>query len=37
MSPEQCRSSTQIDQRSAIYTLGCILFELVTGRPGPGR
>ena len=33
MSPEQCRSSTQIDHRSDIYTLGCILFELVTGRP----
>jgi serine/threonine-protein kinase len=33
MSPEQCRSSTQIDARSDIYTLGCIFFELVTGRP----
>ncbi|MBA3502139.1 MAG: serine/threonine protein kinase, partial [Deltaproteobacteria bacterium] len=33
MSPEQCRSSTQIDQRSDIYTLGCILFELLAGRP----
>ncbi len=32
ISPEQSRSATQIDRRSDIYSLGCILFELVTGR-----
>jgi serine/threonine protein kinase len=33
MSPEQTRSATQIDHRSDIYALGCIVFELVAGRP----
>jgi len=32
MSPEQCRSAADANHSSDIYSLGCILFELVTGR-----
>lgn len=32
MSPEQCSQTTTLDQRSDIYSLGVILFEMLAGQ-----
>ena len=33
MSPEQWQNSAKVDHRADAYSLGCVLFEMVCGRP----
>ncbi|MHC4838001.1 MAG: protein kinase domain-containing protein, partial [Planctomycetota bacterium] len=33
MSPEQADPSTEVDARADVYSVGCVLFEMIAGRP----
>jgi len=33
MSPEQCKGTGDVDHRADLYSIGCMFYEMVCGRP----
>src|SRR5688572_22164787 len=33
MSPEQCKGTGEVDHRADLYSIGCMFYEMVAGRP----